>query len=163
MGAETPHKTLAQLAAEQGVGPVESIDDLAAKEPLTDSEYAAFAAAIRECRSDAWNQISDVLHGLVADYQNLATIIAGNERVPADLRTAVTQHVASVLSQLPQQLREALAAAADESVTVVPSAYFDELQASLDGPAVPNEATSAAFRRLGKLVERRDTSEPHDA
>ena len=48
-----PSKTLADFAAEQGVGPIESVDDLAAKEPLTDGEYEAFTAATRSCRSGA--------------------------------------------------------------------------------------------------------------
>jgi len=51
----------------------------------------------------------------------------------------------------------------DPGTTVVPSEFFDELTASLDEPAVPNEATRAAFRRLGGIVKRRDTSEPDDA
>ncbi len=51
-----PSKTVADLAAEQGVRPVESADDLATKEPLTDDEYESFTAAIRECRSDEGEQ-----------------------------------------------------------------------------------------------------------
>ena len=44
-----PRKTLAQLAAEQDVGPVGSADDLAG--PLIpDEEWEPFEAAIRECR-----------------------------------------------------------------------------------------------------------------
>jgi hypothetical protein len=38
--------------------------------------------------------------------------------------------------------------------TVVPSEHFDTLLE--DGPAVPNEATRDAFRRLDGTVERRD-------
>lgn len=38
--------------------------------------------------------------------------------------------------------------------TAVPSEHFDTLLE--DGPAVPNEATRDAFRRLDETVERRD-------
>lgn len=44
-------KTLAQLAAEQGIGPVESADALAGP-PIPDEEWEPFEAAIRECRGE---------------------------------------------------------------------------------------------------------------
>lgn len=58
------------------------------------------------------DHFSGILHGLIGEYQNLATVVSGNELVPADLRNAVAQHVAAVLGELPQQLREAARSAA---------------------------------------------------
>jgi uncharacterized protein (DUF1778 family) len=41
-----------------------------------------------------------------------------------------------------------------QRVTVVPSDFFDKLMAELDAPAVPNERTRAAARRLDEVVKR---------
>lgn len=45
-------RTVEELAAEQGVQPVTDPDQLAADEPLTDTEYDDFMAALREARDD---------------------------------------------------------------------------------------------------------------
>lgn len=46
-----PAKTLAQLAREQGVGPVVPGEELPSVE-VTGEEHASYMAAIRECRGD---------------------------------------------------------------------------------------------------------------
>lgn len=46
-----PSKSLAELAVDLGVGPVEPADDLAGP-PVPDEEWAPFEAAIRECRGE---------------------------------------------------------------------------------------------------------------
>lgn len=56
------------------------------------------------------DRFSSILYGLIAEYQNLATVIAGNDRVPADIRRAVTAHATGVMNELPGQLRKAVAA-----------------------------------------------------
>lgn len=42
-----------------------------------------------------------------------------------------------------------------DAVTLVPAAFFDELMASLDEPAVANPNLVAAFRRSREIVTRR--------
>ncbi|AEH08303.1 protein of unknown function DUF1778 [Candidatus Protofrankia datiscae] len=42
-----------------------------------------------------------------------------------------------------------------ELITRVPAGSFDELLASLDAPAEPNDALTRAAARLGSVIERR--------
>jgi len=43
----------------------------------------------------------------------------------------------------------------DQRETVVPAAFFDELLAALDEPAVPNDRLARAAERARALVQRR--------
>jgi hypothetical protein len=48
----SPHRTLDDLAAKQGVQPVRSLTELALSEPLSDEEYEDFLAAAMSARGD---------------------------------------------------------------------------------------------------------------
>lgn len=50
-----------------------------------------------------------------------------------------------------------------DTVTTLPNPAFDKLVTTLDEPAVPNEPTREAFRRLGEVVTRRPADAEDEA
>ena len=94
MTDQRPAKTLAQLAEEQGISPVESIEDLAAKEPLADGEYEAFAAATRSCRSGASADLEARIENAVS-----RTLAADGWHVALSVRHRIAQAVMAVIDE----------------------------------------------------------------
>lgn len=80
-------------------------------------------------------------------------------RVDPDSKTEIEQAAAASGESASDFARRAAVERAhavlqQQRATVVPSDFFDKLMAELDAPALPNERTRAAVRRLDEVVER---------
>lgn len=165
-----PSKSLDELAAEQGVGPVVDPDSLAAplEHRLTDAEFEAWQAAIRGCRGeigDRW----DAPDG--SPYARLRAYADGGDTVPSpdDVRELLTAFNATdAMARVGRRTADnhrrrvaALRALADTDDDIDPEALRRALAIGTRDEDAPQHPSTAQFRQWiadlqGQLEDARE-------
>lgn len=167
-----PHKTLAELAAEQGVIPVQNLDELAAppERRLTDSEWDAWQAAI-----NGRNETIGDKYAKDSPYARLKAYADGNGPAPSpkDIHellhafnaTSAMNGVAKRTADNHRRRAAALAALADTDLLIDPEALRRALAVGTRNEHAASHPSTATLRaRIAELEtqleDARDAPDP---